>query len=284
LRLYVEVLESGAAVDLGFFKAVADSLDEAALRESAVDLLRAMHEQRLVPDLDIQMQLTSPFKGRFPDDLMEVFWDLREQGCGLCWRARQSLMVAYERKAPERTLELYEDIKWLGIRLDRFSCNAVLCALAQDGRADEALELFQQMSSDDKMSKIGVTPNGKSYGSVIRACTAGGKDQMAVALFDYMVVKGIKPNRFAYHDAILSSVRLKQMARALNLYANMKRDRVPPCDHTLRLMIRTCSFGGMHDEAASISEDFRKLKSTEALAESEATTDFRESSADGESE
>ncbi|CAK0798039.1 unnamed protein product, partial [Prorocentrum cordatum] len=285
LRLYVEVLESGAAVDLGFFKAVAGSLDEAALRESAVDLLRAMREKRLVPDLDMQMQLTSPFKGRLlPDDLMEVFWDLWKQGCGLCARARQSLMVAHERKAPERTLELYEDMKWLGIKLDRLSCNAVLCALAQGGRADEALELFEQMTNDDKTSRIGLTPNAKSYGAVIRACTAGGKDQMAVALFDYMVANGTMPNRFAYHDAILSCMRLKQIERALNLYANMKRDRVPPCDHTLRLLIRTCSFCGLHDEAASISEDFRWAKSAEGRAESEATTDFRESSADGESE
>ncbi|CAK0899632.1 unnamed protein product [Prorocentrum cordatum] len=282
--LVAEALESGAAADLSFFKRVAGSLGEAALRESAADLLQAMREQGLVVDWGIQMQLSQPFNGSLPDDLMEGFWALREQDCGLCWTVLRSLMVGYERKAPERTLELYEGIKSSGLKPDLLVCNAVLCALAQGARASEALQLFQQMCPDDGASNIGTSPNGKSYGSVIRACTAGGRNKVAVALFDCMVTKGIKPNRFAYHDAILSLMRLKKIRRAWNLYLSMKRDGVPPCDNTLRLLIRTCAMRGWHEEAASISEHFRSAKRAEAQVESEAATEFRESSAEGESE
>ncbi|CAK0823983.1 unnamed protein product [Prorocentrum cordatum] len=196
---------------------------------------------------------------------------MRKDGVALSSTAYRCIMAAHERTDPATTLELCDELVSRGLKFDRVSFNAALCAYSHLGKTHQALQLFETMSSH------GLEPNGKTYGTLIRACTAADKAHEALELFQTMQEKGFDPNRYAYHDAIHCCVKARRLGRAVALYREMVSARVPPCDSTSLHLSKACRKNGWTKIADEIAQGLAHKKGPAApLGESEASTEFRD--------
>merc|ERR1719291_1275074 len=229
-----------------FFRLVVENLDEQRMREIGIQLLDVIQAHGMAPTNIIQNQLIVAWKSKPPDSVLWAFMKLREQGVGLTPTAYRCIMAANERTKPEFTLQLYEEMVERGVKFDRVSFNAALCACSVRGMASKALELFETMPAH------GLAPNGKTYGTLIRVCTAGNRVKEAVDLFDAMRSAGIEPNRFAFHDVIYCCVKAKRISKAMRLYKEMIAAGVPPCQNTCVYLGRACQKRGWTETAGQI--------------------------------
>lgn len=232
-----------------FFRIVMENLDELRMREIGIQLLDVIQAHGMVPTTTIQNQIICAWKSKPPDSVLRAFMKLRQQGIVLSSTAYRCIMAANERTKPEFTLELYDEMVENGVKLDRVSFNAVLCACSIRGMTSKALELFESMPAH------GLAPNGKTYGALIRACTAGNLVREAVDLFDSMRSAGIEPNRFAFHDVIYCCVKVKKLGKALSLYREMITAGVPPCKNTCVYLGNACQKRGWTETADQIALD-----------------------------
>jgi pentatricopeptide repeat protein len=268
LEVLNQMLEKGVHYDSGsmnsstvgkFFRLVVDNLDEQRMREIGIQLFDVIRAHGMAPTNVVQNQLICAWKSKLPDSVLRAFLKLREQGVALTPTAYRCIMAANERAKPEFTLQLYEEMVERGVKFDRVSFNAVLCACSIRGKTSKALELFESMPQH------GLVPNGKTYGTLIRACTAANRAKEAVDLFDSMRSAGIEPNRFAFHDAIYCCVKAKRLSKAMRLYREMIAAGVPPCQNTCVYLSRACQKRGWTEAAGQIDPDGVAGESAEAL-------------------
>jgi len=200
---------------------------------------------------------------------------MKDAGVMLSSTAYRCIMADNERTNPEFTLKLYGEMKELGIKLDRVAYNAVLCACSQHGMLDQARELFMQMTS------TGLVPNGKTFGIMIKVYYSSNRPKEAVAIFDTMREQRLEPDRFAYHHVINACIKLQRIEYAIELYKDMVREKLPPCDNTHIYLSAACKKHGWTTTADQIMKDLERVKEAYAARASPKATG---AGASGESE
>ncbi|CAK0898560.1 unnamed protein product [Prorocentrum cordatum] len=128
-----------------FFRLVVEHLDEQRMREIGVQLLDVIQAHGLAPTAIVQNRLICAWKSKPPDEVLRALVGLRDRGVRLTPTAYRCIMFANERARPEFTLQLYEEMVERGVKFDRVSFNAALCACAVLGLTGKALELFDRM-------------------------------------------------------------------------------------------------------------------------------------------
>jgi len=263
LKLFDQMLESGAVPDVHllcrstaskFFKLVAESLDDKRMREDGLKFLEVIRAHRVSPSTLAQNRLLVAWRSKPPDDVLAYFVKMKDAGIMLSSTAYRCIMAANERTNPEFTLKLYDEMKELGIQLDRVAYNAVLCACSQHGMLEQARELFMQMTS------TGLVPNGKTFGIMIKVYYSSNRPKEAVAIFDTMREQRLEPDRFAYHHAINACVKLQRIEYATELYRDMVRAKLPPCDNTHIYLSAACKKRGWTTTADQIMKDLECAK------------------------
>jgi len=260
-----------------FFKLVSENADEKYLRENGLKLLETIQAHGMMPPNLVQNRVICAWRSKLPKHMLEFFAKMREDGVALSSTAYRCIMAAHERAEPHRTLELYDEMANRGLKLDRVSFNATLCAYSHLQMTQEALQLFEQMPHH------GLAPNGKTYGALIRVCAATSKPKEAVDLFESMRGEGLEPNRFAYNDAIHCCVKIRKLGKAMQLYKDMVQSNVPPCNATYHLLAKSCEKRGWVELSRQITEDFERAQKGEALrTASEASTEYRDGDLESE--
>jgi len=261
-----------------FFKLVSENADEKYLRENGLKLLETIQAHGMMPPNLVQNRVICAWRSKLPKHVLEFFAKMREDGVALSSTAYRCLMAAHERTEPHRTLELYDEMASRGLKLDRVSFNATLCAYSHLQMTQEALHLFEQMP------RLGLVPNGKTYGALIRACAATSRPKEAVELFESMRGERLEPNRFAYNDAIHCCIKIRKLGKAITLYKDMVQSNVPPCNATYQLLAKACEKRGWVELSRQITEDFERAQKSETLlaASSEASTEYRDGDLESE--
>jgi len=263
LKLFDQMLESGAvphasllcrSTSSKFFKLVAESLDETRLREEGLKFLEVIQAHSVSPSTLAQNRLIVAWKSKPPDAVLAYFVKMKDAGVMLSSTAYRCIMAANERTNPEFTLKLYAEMKELGIKLDRVAYNAVLCACSQQGMLDQARELFMQMTS------TGLAPNGKTFGIMIKVYYSSDRPKEAVAIFDTMREQRLEPDRFAYHHVINACTKLQRIEYAIELYKDMVRAKLAPCDNTHIYLSAACKKHGWTTTADQIMKDLACVK------------------------
>ncbi|CAK0821918.1 unnamed protein product [Prorocentrum cordatum] len=267
VRLFDQMLEGGAVPDVHllckssaskFFKLVAESLDDKRMREEGLRLLDVIRAHGLSPSTLAQNRLIVAFRSKLPEHVLAYFVQMKESGVMLSSTAYRCIMAANERTGPEFTLKLYNEMLELGIKLDRVAYNAVLCALSQLGMLDQAQQMFLEMSS------AGLAPNGKTFGIMIKVYYSSNRPKEAVAVFNAMQEQRMEPDRFAYHHAINSCIKLQRLEYALELYKGMLQAKLPPCDNTHIYLSAACKKQGWTSTADQIMKDLEQVKELHA--------------------
>jgi pentatricopeptide repeat protein len=267
LKLFDQMLEGGAVPDVHllckstaskFFKLVAESLDDKRMREEGLRFLDVIRAHKLSPSTLAQNLLIVAFRSKPPDNVLAYFVKMKESGVMLSSTAYRCIMAANERTGPEITLKLYEEMQELGIKLDRVAYNAVLCALSQLNMLDRARQMFMEMDS------AGLVPNGKTYGIMIKVYYSSNRPKEAVAIFDTMREQRLEPDRFAYHHAINSCIKLQRLEYAVELYKAMVQAKLPPCDNTHIYLSAACKKQGWTTTAEQIMKDLEHVKQAHA--------------------
>jgi len=263
LKLFDQMLKGGAVPDVHllcrstaskFFKLVAESLDDKRMQEEGLKFLEVIRAHRVSPSTLVQNRLIVSWRSKPPGDILAYFVKMKDAGVMLSSTAYRCIMAANERTNPEFTLKLYDEMKELGIQLDRVAYNAVLCACSQHGMLEQARELFMQMTS------TGLVPNGKTFGIMIKVYYSSNRPKEAVAIFDTMREQRLEPDRFAYHHAINACVKLQRIEYATELYRDMVRAKLPPCDNTHIYLSAACKKRGWTTTADQIMKDLECAK------------------------
>jgi pentatricopeptide repeat protein len=132
-----------------------------------------------------------------------------------------------------------------------------------------------------QMASTGLTPNGKTFGIMIQVYYSSNRPKEAVAIFDAMREQQLEPDRFAYHHVINACLKLRRIEYAVELYKDMVRAKLPPCDNTHIYLSAACKKHGWTTTADQIMKDLECVK--EAYA-ARATPKAMGKGASGESE
>merc|ERR1740127_297728 len=114
------------------------------------------------------------------------------------------------------------------------------------------------------MDAAGLVPNGKTYGIMIKVYYSSNRPKEAVAIFDTMREQRLEPDRFAYHHAINSCIKLQRLEYAVELYKAMVQAKLPPCDNTHIYLSAACKKQGWTTTAEQIMKDLEHVKQAPA--------------------
>lgn len=243
LQLFDQMLEKGAAPDAStcsrstfqrYFKIVAENLDDERIQKDGLRLLALVQDCGIAPSSIVQNRLLEAWNGKPPESVSKYFLQMRSVGLILSRWAYCHLVLANERSDPGLALKIYDEMEDLGIHTDRATYNAVLSACSQLGMLDEARRLFMQMADRE------LVPSLKSYGIMIKVYTFSFRCEEAIALLERMREQCLEPDRYAYHHAITSCIRLRRLQYAVQLYRDMCLANVACCASTYDLLSRQC--------------------------------------------
>jgi pentatricopeptide repeat protein len=119
---------------------------------------------------------------------------------------------------------------------------------------NEARELFARMAD------LGLVPNEKTYGIMIKVYSSTQQDEDAVALLERMRGQWLEPDRYAYHHAIRSCIALQRVEHAAALYNDMVQAKVPPLASTCVLLSGACKACGWTSLEAKLMADLARVK------------------------
>jgi pentatricopeptide repeat protein len=226
------------------------------MQEIGLQLIQAMLDQDIVPTILIQNRVICAWKSKLPQHVLKFFMKLRDQGVNISPTAYRCIMYAHECVDPHLTLALFDEMRTRGTKLDRVAFNAVLCSYCNVDRVDRALELYSQMPGHT------LVPNGKTYGTLIRACTAAGKTEHALYLFDLMQKANIEPNRFAFNDAIQCCVKVKRLGKAVTLFRDMVQANALPLESSHKSLVQGCQSEGWVEIVSTIERHAIEARQT----------------------
>jgi len=195
-----------------FFKVVSESADDKYLQEFGVELIEAIRTHGLAPNSYIQNRLILAWRSKLPDRIVQMRMTQRKQSVSLCSTVYRCILIAREQTQPQLTLDLYDAIANLGVKLDLRVFNAALCACFNLGRVNQAVDMYEMMPM------TGLVPNGKTYGLMIRFYTAADMADKALNLFQSMRAANIEPFPYTFGDAIHCYVKLNMLGKATSLH------------------------------------------------------------------
>lgn len=130
--------------------------------------------------------------------------------------------------------------------------NALIGGYAHQGRADMALELFDEMINNE-----GLVPNYVTFVCVLSACSRGGKVKVGMDIFDSMRGKfGVEPRAEHYACVVDMLGRAGQVERA---YQVIKQMRVRPTISIWGALLGSCKMHGKPELGKIAAENLFQL-------------------------
>jgi pentatricopeptide repeat protein len=122
-----------------------------------------------------------------------------------------------------------------GVEPSSFLYNALIGKLGKARRIDDCLSYFAEMR------QLGIRPTSVTYGTVVNALLRVSDEKFAVELFEEMEqMPNYNARTAPYNSMIQFYLNTKQeKAKVLEYYERMKSKRIPPTDHTYKLLIDT---------------------------------------------
>ncbi|KAL2933829.1 hypothetical protein RDABS01_016948 [Bienertia sinuspersici] len=158
------------------------------------------------------------------------------------------------------TMEVYKQMKNLGVEADMTSYNILLKACCLSGRVDVAQDIYREVQNlesigalkidvftystiikvfadaklwqmaikiKEDMLSAGVTPNTVTWSSLISACANAGLVDQATRLFEEMLMAGSQPNSQCFNTLLHACVEGCQYDRAFRLFYTWKSNGSP---------------------------------------------------------
>lgn len=104
----------------------------------------------------------------------------------------------------------------------------------QAGRWRDAAELFAQMQAGR------IEPTVKTYTTLIKACTAAGAPDRAIAFFAQMEAAGVRADLLAYNSLMGAFSRSGDWERAWSVLGAMRRAGVDPDIVSFNTLLKAC--------------------------------------------
>jgi len=127
----------------------------------------------------------------------------------------------------------------LFLRPDEISYNAVIGAFASSGRWKEALDLLDELCSNEPH----IEPNIYIYTNAMRACAKAGQTSRALQLLETVKQKGLPVDSYCYTAVIDACSKGKQWKKALQLFDEMEEKGIVPTQVTYSVTISALGNG-----------------------------------------
>ncbi len=138
--------------------------------------------------------------------------------------------------------------------------NAMILALTNNGRYDEAIDLFY------RMKRGGITPDKISYTSLVKAIVAMSEGDVEEFFYD-MKEQGVSPDPILFNTVIKSLCELKKIVSAKKIVSQMESAGVAPDSMTYGLLMKGLLDTGNPSAALTLFETACADRRTVALTE-----------------
>lgn len=230
----------------------------------AVELKDGMLEKGFVkPDLQVYNILMGGFvNASEPDKAVSLFEEWKEKvGTSEVRDGAPygNLMKAYFLKGMEEAaMEVYHEVvikDGSRVRFSAMSYNSVLDALGQNGKLEDALNLFDKICQEHNPPRR-VTVNLGTFNVMVDAYFHAGKFDEAVSIFRNMGEKGCVPDTLSYNNLINLLGKNKLLFQAEELFKEMCEREIKPDEYTYVLLVESCLEVDHVDDAVGY---FRKM-------------------------
>ncbi|CAK0788426.1 unnamed protein product [Prorocentrum cordatum] len=240
-----------------FFNLVVCTLNDKRIREDGPRLIDLIQAHGLSPPATTQNRLLLAFGNILPESILRCFVTMLNGGGILSIWAYRYIVVAHQWSDPAFALKVFDEMEELGYKADRAAYNAILVACCQLGMHEIAQQLFMQMA--DRALK----PNAKSYSTMVKSYLFNNEPEKALALFATMRGKCFKPDRFAYHHAILSCIALERIQYGVELYEDAVTANIALCAYTYVALTSACQEFGRHELVDKIMADMARAQASD---------------------
>ncbi|XP_031498760.1 pentatricopeptide repeat-containing protein At1g80150, mitochondrial [Nymphaea colorata] len=141
--------------------------------------------------------------------------------------------LALCRRFDDLLMFFYEVPSSLGLSPDLFSYNILIKALCDMGALDSAFLLLADMEKHAELS-----PDVVSYTTLLSAFYKSGNGKMADAIWNRMVIKGVRPNVATFNVRIQYLINRRKNWQARNMMRKMVSMGLRPDDATYNLIIK----------------------------------------------
>jgi pentatricopeptide repeat domain-containing protein 1 len=151
----------------------------------------------------------------------------------------------------ERSLDLIERARSLGIEFDSTVYSQVINALEKSGKVDLAAKVF------DDMASRGITPDINCFVIMIYACSGPNAMERAHGLLDLMKKQNLEADESVYVAMIAVCGRNKQWQKALDFFCAISSAGITPDINSYCSAMLACSKSGQVDEVRRIFNELR---------------------------
>ncbi|KAJ4821102.1 Pentatricopeptide repeat-containing protein [Rhynchospora pubera] len=246
------------------YRILAKGLVDASKLDLAVELKDGMLEKGFVkPDPQVYNFLMGGFvNSNEPDKALSLFEELKEKvGTSEIRDGAPygNLMKAYFLKGMEEAaMDVHNELvvkDGSGVRFSAMSYNSVLDALGQNGKLEDALNLFDKMCKEHNSPRR-ITVNLGTFNVMSDAYCHAGKFDEAVLIFRKMGEKGCIPDTLSYNNLINQLGKNKLLGQAEELFKEMCEREIKPDEYTYVLLVESCFRVDRDDDAVGY---FRKM-------------------------
>ncbi len=242
--------------------------------EAHKEVLNEIRNSGLLPDERVYAALIHGAalagKGGVVDELWRELRSIVVSPSPHSWAA---LMLAYCRCGLLDTALLSKrTMREEGQKLDLVHYTTLLSGLINEGRVDEAWELYLEMYQLDDLD-----PDEMTYTIMMKACAKRAEFERAMGLMDEMEAKQIIPTRHTFHALLRAASRAPLWIKAYggvidSLRQKMKGYGVPNNETTFRLLLGCY---GAHGDADGVDTILRELEQWEGRRRKSSPTYLR---------
>jgi len=157
-----------------------------------------------------------------------------------------------------RVFLVFQEMRSRGIEPDRPAYNCILSACSKAGNLEKAWQVYQQMIED------GISLDAISYTNLIKACSVGGEITQAEDIFQTMQQRTnhfstyVQPTEVTYATIMQANNKCKRYSRVLQLYDEMKYNKIRPCLFGYREALKACYKLKDKDHALKVYAQMKK--------------------------
>jgi pentatricopeptide repeat protein len=186
------------------------------------------------------------------DKALELFEEMKDLGIRPNAFTYTALMSAYGNAGqPAEALEWFKEMKDRGIRPDAFTYSALISAYGNAGQPVEALEWFKDMLDR------GIPPNAITFSALISAYGNTGQPVEALKWFEEMRSRGLSLDTIGYDALLWAYGNAGQPGEALKWFQEMRDRGIPPDTGSFNALMSAYRKAGQPAEALEWFEEMR---------------------------
>lgn len=239
MSLYERARASGWAPDHIALAVLGKMFGEAGDYDGIRYVLDEMKSLGMQPNLVVYNTLLEALgKAGKPGLARSLFLEMVESGITPNEKTLTALVKIYGKaRWAKDALDLWEQMRSNGWRMDLFLCNTLLSMCADLGLEEEAERLF-----DDMKESMNFRPNSWSYTALLNTYGSGGNVDKAMKLFDEMSETGVEVNVMAVTCLIQCLGRAKRIDDLVRVFEFAMERGVKPDDRLCGCLMSIISY------------------------------------------